>query len=227
MGKNYLGKIPIRHRIAFRPNSSRMSMISLLLGFLFCFDSHADDGDTSESSSTVSPVSEPVPQRVPLNVSVPDSLKDGLSKEEAELIDMIARIASTNLSYYETYPFSLPRSQFNSVSFADGLVREDDLKLFPENDGSKELYSLAFDREGKRIPLSAEQWSDIRRKGGFSVASQAVPGTFHRWELSGLLQNGTVPTFNSFDNGVRWGLSRLAVDVPNRLFFHRDFKVKH
>ena len=166
------------------------------------------------------------PVRVPFVVTVPDVAKQNASVEELALMVEFAGIASARLSYYVEYPFVLPKSMFSGVIFDEGLIKETDLQAVPIADSEEELSDLAFDKEGNRYRLSAEQKSDIRQRGGFSVASKKSPEKTYDWQLSGILQKGTLPTFNSYKNNLTWGLGRLSVHLPSRLFLDEPFSIR-
>ena len=129
------------------------------------------------------------PKRVPFVISVPEKAKQTASQQNLELMELLAQVASSQLTYFQEYPFVLPATAFVDSVFNDGLIQSSDLQEFPESKGEKELYDLAFDKEGKRYSLSKEQRKEIRKNGTFSVQSEAFPKEYHRWELSDGLQN--------------------------------------
>ena len=166
------------------------------------------------------------PVRVPVVITLPDDVKQSVSPEELLLMEKFAEIASSQLSYYEQYPFLLPQSIFVGTVFENGLIQSSDLQSFPQTAGEKELSDLAFDADGNRYRLSKEQRSSIRKNGNFLVPSKAFPNENHEWELSGLLQKGTHPSFSSFESNMKWGLSRLSVHLPARLLWDEPFSIR-
>lgn len=170
--------------------------------------------------------SEVVPTRSPVTIIIPNLAKNAVSEEEVLLMETISRIASSKLSYYKTYPVELPPTIFTQAEFSDGIVLRKDLENLPLNAGKKELHTLAFDKDGNIRDLSKSQRKSIRKTGMFTVDSLAFPGKSHTWKLSKTLQKGTTENSKSMSHNLRWGLSRLVVHAPDRLFSNDDFSIR-
>ncbi len=157
---------------------------------------------------------------------VNNTVYPGLSEEMRALHQNIANIASQQLSYYPAYPIPMPETIFDSSEYDRGVIRSDKLSSFLAQGNKNELYSLAFDSSGNRNPMLESQFKSIRRNGSFSVPSLSDPDQPHVWTLSKLLQKGTERTNNEARQQLRWAFSRLAVDMPNRLFLDKPFSFR-
>lgn len=73
------------------------------------------------------------------------------------------------------------------------------------------------DQNSESQSLTPQMLASIRKTGQFSVSSE-FEGQENTWELSNLVQRGSVKTCEDFKNGVVFTAKQYCVHIPNRLW---------
>lgn len=178
----------------------------LLVGlFLLSSLSLAQGPDEDISPEPVVEIPELTTETFPVHVPPPNA---DLSEEDRELLTRIAQRLSPQVLRHSASNFSPPPS----------LVPEG-VEYFPveplfDVDLAQELASVAYDENGNRIQLSAEQIAQIREEGIFMVPSKRFAGQYHLWKVSAFLVKGVKNIRATFQKHKNQGIRHLVLYFP-------------
>ncbi|MBI2602343.1 MAG: hypothetical protein HYW48_04740 [Deltaproteobacteria bacterium] len=158
-------------------------------------------------------------EAVPVEVNVDEAKLAKLSPESRALIEQALELIKKELTQWKSFDVRYPESKF-----AEGSRVVELSSLFRKPDDS-ELERLAVDENGKQLPLSDAQMTQLRKDGIFVVPSKKYPGQNHVWKLSLLLQKGDGPITVSYQEGQAWALGQFIISVPERFSADQPFSV--
>jgi hypothetical protein len=150
-------------------------------------------------------------QAKPLVIELDEEAIATLDPLTRNCVEGIAALAGQRLTEWVAFEVELPATALEGDS---AVLSMNDLFKTP---GDGELLNLVQDENGDFLPLTDEQFAQIRRTGHFEIESQDFPGQKHVWRVSPLLQKGAEHIQDSHEGHLATIFDQVAIQIPERL----------